>query len=736
MDLKSPASEVHLSQYWHVIRKRWLVIVSIVTVVMAATWGASYLDKPVYTSKIRIQIERENPNQITIEDLFGIAASEQEFMQTQYILLKSKGLAQRVIEDHNLLSDPEFYPAGIAGKTPAEIKQIRDGMAGGLVGWISVSPVPSTSLVDISCVAPSPRLAQKVAEAWGSSYIGMSAAKKIDSVTQASEFLTRKIAAIQMDLDESRRALQQYGENKDIVAVTGDLDTMTVQRLTQLNADLGSAQADRVQKQAAYEALLRTPPATAVANDGTVARLNEDLSRYQREYQSNLATYRPAHPIMQQLTQQIEKTRSARDSAVRDAYERAKESARLAASAAASKEGQIRGAFDQQKVRTQRVNENIAGYVDLRMAAENKQALLATLQKQLAETEVAARLRGSSNSNIHWIEHAELPGGRANDSMKKNLKNAFPLGLALGLATVFFLEYMDRSVKTPEQMEQITGFASLGVIPAASSIGDSYGYASTYGRARNRLRAIDSDESPTHQVELIPHTDSRSPIAEAYRAFRTSLLLSSAKSPTVIVISSSVAREGKTTTAANLAVVLAQLGKPVLLIDADLRRPRLQKVFTGKDEIGLVNHLVTHESLENVTQPTEVPNLSVILSGPIPPNPSELLGSERMVQLIEKVRAEYAFVIFDSPPVMAVTDAVVLAASADGLVLCVHGGETARDLIQRAAERLISNNITVLGAVLNNLDVRQYGYSYRKSYYDYYHSEGAPEQQPPARKTV
>jgi capsular exopolysaccharide synthesis family protein len=235
-----------------------------------------------------------------------------------------------------------------------------------------------------------------------------------------------------------------------------------------------------------------------------------------------------------------------------------------------------------------------------------------------------------------------------------------------------------------------------------------------------KLRPVAEPGQEQAGIDLLPFTDSRSAIAEAYRAFRTSLLLASASSPKVIVISSTFAREGKTTTSVNLATVLAQMGKPVLLIDADLRRPRLQKVFRGKMNLGLVNYLAANIPLDDVIQETQVPNLSLILSGPTPPNPSELLGSDRMKHLIHEIRARFAFVIFDSPPVMAVTDSIVLAANADGVVLCVHGGQTPRDIVQRAAERLRQSNIPVLGALLNNLDLQQYGYSFKKSYYDYY----------------
>ena len=400
----------------------------------------------------------------------------------------------------------------------------------------------------------------------------------------------------------------------------------------------------------------------------------------------------------------------------------------LAPPSAAAQVSAMKGALESQKRETMSLNVNAQGYVDLSRTLDTKQSLLEQLQKRRNETEVSSRLRGTSTSNIHWVDHAMLPAGRFNVTMKKNLQSAFPLGVILGLAAIFFLEYMDRSIKTSEELERVTRFASLGVIPASGSITRG-GYA--YGYGRGNLKTIQAAKSappapptsPERGIDLLPYLDTRSPISESYRAFRTSLLLASASSPKVIVITSSFAREGKTTTSVNLATVLAQMGKPVLLIDADLRRPRLQKVFRGKMNLGLVNYLAANVPLEDVIQETQVPNLSTVLSGPTPPNPSELLASDRMKQLIHEVRAKFAYVIFDSPPVMAVTDSIVLAASADGVVLCVHGGQTPREVVQRAAERLRQSNIQVLGAILNNLDLQQYGYSFKRSYYDYYDTE-------------
>lgn len=726
MDLNTQ-QEVHLSHYWNVIRKRWKVATAILIVVMLGTFLASYFAKPLYRSTIQLQIERET-SAVTIEDIFGISASDQEFLQTQYVLLRSRGLALRVVDEHKLYNDPEFYPAGIAGKTPAELTAIREAIAGALLGGITVVPIRNTSLVEISYVGNSPGAAQKIANAWGDSYIRMNVAKKLESVQHASEFLSRQLTTVQSDLERARKELTDYSRRAGIIAVgdSSNNDSLAIQRLTELTSDLTTAQSLVFERRGALSAIQNTTPEAIAATDPVFQQLTNDLNALELQYSERRRTMKEAHPEMQSLAQQIANLRSQRAAAARNAHARRLEEAREQLNSAVAQEQAIQRSYAQQRGETQRLNVDTARYLDLQMAVQSKQAMLASLQKQFNETEVAMRLRGTTGSNIHWIDRAQ-PGSRSNVSMKKNMQTALPMGLVLGFAAIFFLEYMDRSVKTSEELERVTGFASLGVIPSANSVtGRGYAYGS---RGSGKLRAVDAIE--TSGVELIPHTDARSPISEAYRAFRTSLLLASAASPKVIAITSSFAREGKTTTSVNLATVLAQMGKPVLLVDADLRRPRLQKVFVDKMNLGLVNYLAANIPIEDIVQPTEAPNLSVVLSGPIPPNPSELLASDRMKHFIAEMRARYAYVIFDSPPVLAVTDAVVLAANADGVVLCVHGGQTPREHVQRSAERLRQANIPVLGAILNNLDLSQYGYAYRKSYYDYY----AADDDGPAEQT-
>ncbi len=732
MDLNT--QEVHLSHYWNIIYKRWKVAVSILAVVMAGTFLASRLAKPLYRSAIEIQIERENPNQLTVDDLFGIAASDQEFLQTQYVLLKSRGLAERVIDDQKLLSDPEFYPPGISGKTPAQIADIRASMAGVITGPLDVTPVRNTSLVDIVYISSTPRLAQKIVEGVGESYIRLNNEKKFESVKQTSEFLDQQVAQVRADIEVTRRQIQQFGETKGLVS-SADASSIPYQKLMKLTGDVQNATNARLEKQNAFDSLSLAHPESVTNGDPLVAQLTEEESRKQREYSQNLTTFTPTYPTMVALKNSIDKTHQARMSAIASAFTRLRDAAKRDLSAAQQTEDQMYAAMIAQKRETMSLNVTAAGFGDLTRTLESKQTLLDQLEKRQNETEVTARLRGSASSNIHFVDHAQLPTERFNVTLRKNLQNAFPLGVVLGLAAIFFLEYMDRSIKTPEELERVTKFASLGVIPAANSAGrGGYGYGYGYGRGTAKLRPVVEPGNEQSGIDLLPHSDTRSAIAEAYRAFRTSLLLASASSPKVIVISSTFAREGKTTTSVNLATVLAQMGKPVLLIDADLRRPRLQKVFRGKMNLGLVNYLAANIPLDDVIQETQVPNLSLILSGPTPPNPSELLGSDRMKHLIHEIRARFAFVIFDSPPVMAVTDSIVLAANADGVVLCVHGGQTPRDIVQRAAERLRQSNIPVLGAILNNLDLQQYGYSFKKSYYDYYDEESRSPKEQPAKR--
>jgi len=410
MDLNPQQQDVHLLHYWNVIRKRWKVAMAILAVVMIGTFLASYFSKPLYLATIRIQIERET-NSVTIEDIFGIAASEQEFLKTEYVLLQSRGLALRVVDDHKLYNDPELYPQGVAGKTPAELQTIKEGIAGGLLGGISVDAVSGTSLVDISYVGSSPRLAQKIAEAWGESFMRMNIAKKLDAVQQAESFLNVQIATVQTDLESGRHELQEYGRSRGIISMGegNNGDDVVMSKLGQLNRDLTNAQQIVFQREAALGALQRTAADAIASGDPMVQRLSEDVGRMQREYSDKLATMKEGHPEMKRLANQIEKTRAARAVAVQQAYSKQVEAARAEYTAAVSQQNSIKSAYDQQRTEAQRLNVDSARYFDLRMAVETKQTLLATLQKQLSHLERSLGRSFANRPPTQPVDEEESP---------------------------------------------------------------------------------------------------------------------------------------------------------------------------------------------------------------------------------------------------------------------------------------------------------------------------------------
>jgi polysaccharide biosynthesis transport protein len=374
-----------------------------------------------------------------------------------------------------------------------------------------------------------------------------------------------------------------------------------------------------------------------------------------------------------------------------------------------------------------RFNSAAVEYNNLKVEVSTRRTLLDELLKRQSETEVSARLQGTRDSNVVVVDRALVPRGPYRPSLQRNLSLGLVLGLGLGLGVAIFLEYLDRSLKTPDDVERILGLPLLAVIPDVSSGSDGYGYARTYyGRGSKehagppRRVYAEGYATPLPQgskIELLPQSQPRLAVSEAYRSLRTALLLSTANGLKSVVVSSAIPGEGKTAISANLAVVLAQLGKQVLIVDADLRKPRLHVVFGVPNRVGLVNYLTGTMKEDDIILPTQVPNLSFTPAGPMPPNASELLSSERMLDFVAKAYQRFDYVVLDSPPALPVTDATVLAAMADGLVLCIGAGMVLREDARACRQRFQLAEIRVLGVALNFY--RERGGRYGKRYRSY-----------------
>jgi capsular exopolysaccharide synthesis family protein len=472
---------------------------------------------------------------------------------------------------------------------------------------------------------------------------------------------------------------------------------------------------------------------------GVVSEQRGQLLRLERDYESKLKTYKPDFPDMVGLKAEIEKARQHLGEVVNEQVEKARNNALAAYQTSLRQEQEIGGELN--TLKNEAINQNSAAveYTNLKVEIQTRRDLLDELMRKQSETEVAVRLQDTRQSNIRIIDKALEPGGPFQPSLRKDVTYGLLLGLLFGIGCAVLIEFLDRTVKVPEEIERRLSLPTLAVIHDITEGGKSYGY-SAYGYGgegdgekarpagwREKRKAASAALLAPDQIELVPHERPRTLISESYRSLRTALQLSSARELKVVAVTSAVAGEGKTATASNLAVVLAQLGRQVLIVDCDLRKPRLHQVFRVSNRFGLVNQLTATAEPDAVFLPTEVPNLWVTPSGPIPPNPSELLASDRMREWLRAVRGRFDFVVLDTPPALAVTDATIVGLLADGVVLTLRSGKVTREEARLCRDRLRLAGIKILGAVLNRYRSRAGGGGKR---YRYYESYGAEESEP------
>jgi capsular exopolysaccharide synthesis family protein len=412
-----------------------------------------------------------------------------------------------------------------------------------------------------------------------------------------------------------------------------------------------------------------------------------------------------------------------------------------------NREKSLETEFNDQKNAAFKMNSSAVLYNGLKVEIQNKKTLLDSLLRRESETGVEARLKGLRTSNIRVVDRARVPVRPSSPNKRRNLILALILGLGGGVGLAFLFDFLDNSIKTSEDVERYSGLPTLGVVPKFSLDGTNKDYS--YGRRlKGRKEApqletgkagetalvpaevgaeagafvatVEKSDRPG-AIELVPHFFPNSRLAESYRSIRTALLLSSADKPVkTIAVTSALPGEGKTVSVANLAITLAQSGKTVLVIDADLRRPRQHRLFKIKNTFGLTTYLTDSIDLKSVIKSTEIPNLFVVNAGPIPPNPAELLGSDKMARFIKMLADECDFMIFDLPPMLEISDALVLGAKVDGMVLVVQGDKTSREALKKAREKLDLLKVRTIGVIINNVTVPHHGAYYYKDYYRYH----------------
>jgi capsular exopolysaccharide synthesis family protein len=715
-----------IREYGHILARRRWVVFSCLAIVVATTMILTLFATPEYEAKTTIQIERQGPDILNFKDVVGTDPSSlayQDFYQTQYRILQSRTVLRLAAERLDLMNWPEF-----ASRKGTPIERLYRWTKSSLFGrddegdplapairfledGLSVRPVRNSQLVEISFVDRDRMLAQETTNAIAAAYLEFSFQSRYDTTAVARDFLTKEVARVEAETAELERKLQEYGSRKEILSVQEGAQDISSQALAGLNARYVEAKGRMALARARHEAVRELPPDSLpeVLNSPLINSLKEEYAEIERRHSLMSERFKPEWPALVELEGEMEQARERLELEIASIVGQVRGNATADYERARAEVQNLDAEVARQKVEVQRVNRDTIEYASIKAQVDTKRKVLTDLASRRSETETSERLKDTRASNIRIVDPAELPKKPVRPKKLLNLALSLLLGSGLGVGLALFLEYLDNTVKNEQDIERVAGLAVLGYIPHFQPLRVVAGAEDAEAR------------TPTPDVDLSSHHDPRSPFAEAFKNLRTSLLLASPEHPPrTIVVTSCEPQDGKSTVSLNLAIVLTQLGRRVLVVDADLRRPRLHRVLSVGNTAGLSSLLSGNAALEDVLQETMVPNLSFVSSGPIPPNPSELLGSPAWAAFLHRLGHEVAFdhVIVDSPPLASVTDPMILASCVDATVIVVRAGKTARESLAHSTERLRQSRAKVIGAVLNAVTESAEHYYYGRYRYD------------------
>ncbi|HYK22368.1 MAG TPA: polysaccharide biosynthesis tyrosine autokinase [Pyrinomonadaceae bacterium] len=759
-------NEVHLLDYWRAIRKRlWLVfgIIALVTM-MAVVYVARKPD--FYEAQARVQVDLEDSGSLVnnTRPLYG-PTDDPIYFNTQLQILVSPGLMRRVVRTLDLEHNPDFFKGnpsqrqstwqtflrmvGLGAKpqdaAPKTLDQLpltnsvaqataREDLneakrlapyVNTILSGLKVEPVKETRgyyketrLIDIKFTHTAPEVTAKIVNAIAETYVFSNLEKRTEANSTTGDFLQKRIAELQQQIRTAEERLVNYAKNNQIISLDPNQNTV-VERLAGLNRQLLEAENDRKTAEAAYNAAKAPDAANALADDGAkqTNEIETKLVDLRQKRALLLVDATEEAPEVKEVDQQIGEL----DHQLKELRNR--KSATLLTNLQTryqqtlEREQSLRQAFEQQRAQTLSQNEAAINYRIIQQEIETNKSLLNGLLQGAKENDVV--LAGKPN-NISVVDYALTPDSPVGPNRTRTVIAAFFLSIGLGLVLALFFEYLDDTVHSTEEVERVLHLPALAVIPSVGSAARRRVLPGITGTTALQKQSNGNGNGATN-TELLMNVDGRSPLAEAYRHLRTSVLLSTAgRAPKSLLVTSSLPGEGKTTTAVNTAISLAQTGASVVIIDADMRRPRLQRIFDLRETEGLSSILssdTAEDEMLAMIHNDEASGLSVLTSGPIPPNPAELLGSDQMRRLLAALQAKYTHVVIDSPPVSSFTDGVLISTMVDGVLLVVQGGKSSRHIVRRSKQLLNDVGAKIFGVVLNNVNLQSRDYYYYQSYY-------------------
>ena len=717
------SEESPLLHYLRVLKKRRWVVLATTAIIFTLAVIATLKETPLYQATSKVAIFPETPNFLGFKNLDDSSPDYQYdvALETQAAILRSDALAMEVIKAMRLDEDARFTSAprhrtgdSVEDASLQPDAEITTGLLGRFHGGLGIQLIPNSRLVQISYIDPDPKLATEIVNTLVRTFTEQNFKTKYEAATQTSDWLNTEIDDLRLKVQTSEEKLVRYQKDHSILGVDEKQNIVTA-KLDELNRELAAAEMDRIQKESTYKLATSADPSVFAkpSREGEISMMAK-----LRDKQAELGTQRAqlttqfgaAYPKVVEIDNQLKQI----EKEIVTEKGRLQEQIRNEYLAALQRETLLVTAFNGQKQEANKLNESAIEYSVLKRDAEANRQLYQDLLQRLKEAGVSAGLR---SSNIRVVDVARKPTGPIKPNVPRNIQFGLLLGLACGVGLAFVLESLDNSIRTIEEVSSISTLPALGTIPLQMS---------GNGSLRKRLKPSTIQLQTSESHALITYARPRSEAAEAYRSLRTSILLSSyGAPPKVILVTSAVPQEGKTTISANSAMVLAQRGGRVLLVDADLRRPGIDRMFGFRSRGGLSTLISGGDKFADVAVPfADLPNLTILPAGPIPPQPAELLGSAVMKECIARWRNEFDHVVIDSPPCLSVTDAVVLSPEADRVILVARSGRTTKIVLRRACDLLMQVNARVMGIVLNALNTRStegyyyYGGRYSDRYYD------------------
>jgi len=738
--------QINLRDYLYVIQKRRWTVITVFAVIVITVAILAFTATPIYEATARLIIDKENPNVVSIQEVMSVDASGSDYYQTQYKIIESRTVAREVIRRLNLDKSEEFFPKpkdDLISNLKRSIQEtiafwkdsitslLRTGdesipktllgfepdspLVSDFIKRIKVSPIRNSRLVDVRFEGKDSVLAATIVNTLADVYISQNLETKLRAVQDAVKWLHNRIQEERKKVEKAEQALLRYKEKHSIITdFSSDVENITAQKLAHLNTQVVEAESNRVEAETRYkQAMVLT--GTPDMLDSIPEVLNNELIRQIKSMEVELfkrmselsKKYGQKHPRMVAIESELNTLQKRRIQEVSRVINSLKNEYKVAL----AKENSLKAALAKQKKESLELNQKAIQYGVLRRESESARYMYELLIKRFKETSLTEDMK---TGNIRIVDRAEVPEYPIKPKKKLNILLAIIVSLLTGTGLAFFFEYLDNTIKVPEEVEKHLNIPFLGSTPLFST--------------KNKWN-IRGDTSP----ELIAFNYPKSTASESYRGIRTSILFSSAESvPQTILITGVGPQEGKTITTANLAVTMAQADSKIVILDCDMRRANVHKVFGTANDHGISNLLVGNSNMREAIHHTRIPNLDVIPCGPIPPNPSELLGSTRMKTLLNSLRKHYAHILIDSPPSIAVTDAVVLSKSVDGVILVIRAGYTAKEIIKSGITQFGAVGTHILGAVLNGVDMSRDRYHYQ--YYQYYYGKDGDRRKESRRK--